>query len=231
MKGTVSPEAARVVPGTRPVLTMRCGILQPASCCCCTTARHRSLRCWTAAASWGACRGSGLCSSRWLRSMAASSPSTSASLRARDTLTSAGTALRSPALCRAGWHPPSGGGREGLSTPRRTHPHRRDGTANSHCPERARGGCGTAMGVWGSQGSPRSGDLLGQREGSAPSQVLGWRAGLCTWQQQEATASQDTSAQHCGGSGQQKDNSQHRSTYYESSGNSFPTLFFFFFPP
>lgn len=83
------------------------------------------------------------------------------------------------------------------------------------------------MGVWGSQGSPRSGDLLGQREGSAPSRVLGWRAGLCTWQQQEATASQDTSAQHCDGSGQQKDNSQHRSTCYESSGNSFPTLFFF----
>lgn len=60
--------------------------------------RH-SLRRRTSAASWGARGEPGLASGRRRQSVAASSPSTSASLRARDTLGPAGRALGSPV-----WH-------------------------------------------------------------------------------------------------------------------------------
>lgn len=60
---------------------------------------RRSLRRRTSAASWGARGEPGLASGRRRQSVAASSPSTSASLRARDTLGPAGRAPGSPV-----WH-------------------------------------------------------------------------------------------------------------------------------
>lgn len=75
---------------------MRWGVLPLASSCCRTSAMRRSLRRRTSAASWGARGEPGLASGRRRQSVAASSPSTSASLRARDTLGPAGRALGSP---------------------------------------------------------------------------------------------------------------------------------------
>lgn len=99
-----------------PLLTKSWGVLPlPASSCCRTSAMRRSLRRRAAAASLETAGGTGLGSGRRLHSMDASSPSTSASLRARDTRppagdhhgTTADTASAAPAVPRGCQHGPA----------------------------------------------------------------------------------------------------------------------------